>query len=215
MNILAFDTSSDTIYLALSKHGDVSGCCELNSKGGLKQLADAIKALGDSAEMALEEIDLVAYGEGPGSFTGVRISAAYAQSLSYGLGARLVAFSSLQLMAQAAKLAEPAVVAIDARMQEAYVGKYLYDVDEGIAVPQCDDMIMSLKSLGELAKNSQPKMGNGWALLKSEGRAVPVLHPIEIMPKHLIELAENYALRQCDISPLNLSPHYIRDKVTS
>jgi tRNA threonylcarbamoyladenosine biosynthesis protein TsaB len=69
------------------------------------------------------DVQIVAFGAGPGSFTGVRTACATAQALAYGWGASLVAVDCLEALAEASELARVDVL-LDARMNELYTASF-------------------------------------------------------------------------------------------
>ena len=82
------------------------------------------------ARLRLSELDGIAFGAGPGSFTGLRIACGVAQGLALGAGLKVVGVSTLEAMAEIARLRRGStrvVAALDARMQEVYLGAYEYD----------------------------------------------------------------------------------------
>ena len=91
-------------------------------------------------ELALSDVDAIAFGCGPGSFTGIRIAAGVAQGLAYGLDVPIYAISNLQALALQSYLEHgiaSVLVAIDARMSEVYWG--LFEVSEkGISINNVD-----------------------------------------------------------------------------
>lgn len=88
------------------------------------------------AGLTMADVDVVAYGRGPGAFAGIRIAAGMAQGLALGLDIPVVAVSSLEALALGAALQQrdtdgahlAALGALDARMGEVYVGGYLVDL---------------------------------------------------------------------------------------
>jgi tRNA threonylcarbamoyladenosine biosynthesis protein TsaB len=88
-------------------------------------------ALGE-AGCALRDLDEVAFGAGPGSFTGLRIACGIAQGLGFGANVPVRAVSSLLALAQASG-AHAALVALDARMGEVYWAAYRRGADDGMS----------------------------------------------------------------------------------
>jgi len=124
MNFVAFETSSDTISIAVSCDGRVYAKGIVNAAKLNAELAlPTMHALMREAQLTMADIDAVAFGQGPGSFTGVRIACGIAQGLAYGLGKRVCGVTSLRLLAEQVD-AEYVITAIDARMGEIYFAVY-------------------------------------------------------------------------------------------
>jgi tRNA threonylcarbamoyladenosine biosynthesis protein TsaB len=129
--LLAFDTSTEVMSLALVR-GDT--CVTREAEGGaqasLRLIPDALRLLQD-AGCALAQLDAIAFGRGPGAFTGLRTASSVAQGLALGAGKPVLAVDSLLLVADDARLQQPEVsdwwVAMDARMSELYAGRYRWD----------------------------------------------------------------------------------------
>lgn len=122
-NILALDTSSDYCSVSLYTNGHYYSHSELAPRSHTQLLLPMAKAIVDSHGLELNQLDAVAFGCGPGSFTGLRIAAGVAQGLAYGLGCSIYPVSNLKAMAlQAYKKTgqKKVLVAIDARMNEVY-----------------------------------------------------------------------------------------------
>jgi tRNA threonylcarbamoyladenosine biosynthesis protein TsaB len=123
MNILAFDTSTDYCSAALWRDG---ACVERAVAAGqshsslLMQMVDEVLA---ESRLTLHSLDGLAYGEGPGSFTGLRIACAVAQGLAFSADLPVAGIGTLQAMAAASD--SPRVICcLDARMQEVYHAAY-------------------------------------------------------------------------------------------
>lgn len=129
--LLAFDTSTET--LAVAALGP-RGACACNERGGAAastQLLPTIATVLERAGLVLADVAAIAFGRGPGAFTGLRTSCAVAQGLGLGLGRPLLPLDSLLIVAEDALDMPPpdgtactAAVAMDARMGEIYGGVY-------------------------------------------------------------------------------------------
>lgn len=129
VNIAAFETSTETISIALRHGGETAMAChpESGQKSGELTLPSLARLL-DEAGLTVRDLDLIVFGQGPGSFTGVRVACAVAQGLAFALGKPLIGLPSPVALAHAAGAAHrPVLVAMDARMGEAYVAAYVPD----------------------------------------------------------------------------------------
>src|SRR5438270_11755279 len=127
MRILAFDTSGTWCSVALLEDATVVQREEAVGNAHSERLLPMINALLDDAGAALHSVDVIAFGAGPGSFTGVRIAASVAQGLALGLDRRAIAVCSLEAIAEQAydqHGSERVIACADARMQEIYVAGY-------------------------------------------------------------------------------------------
>ncbi|MDE1184032.1 tRNA (adenosine(37)-N6)-threonylcarbamoyltransferase complex dimerization subunit type 1 TsaB [Paraburkholderia sp.] len=95
------------------------------------RLLPAIRELFDEAGILLSDCDAVAFGSGPGSFTGLRTATGVAQGLAFGLNRPVVPVGTLLACAEFARLRDPSVTrvltALDARMDEVYWADYAWD----------------------------------------------------------------------------------------
>lgn len=126
--ILALETSTERLSLAIT-HGDRVWVREVDAGQRHSELAMAeLGALFAEANLKLTDVDAIAFGQGPGSFVGVRIACGLAQGLALGAGKQLIAVPTQLALAEQAMLAMPeatrVLVAIDARMGEFYVAAY-------------------------------------------------------------------------------------------
>jgi tRNA threonylcarbamoyladenosine biosynthesis protein TsaB len=130
MRILALDASTEVCSVAL---GDEAGFVERSVVAGQRHselLLPMIRALLAEAGIGVGALDGIAFGSGPGSFTGLRIACGAAQGLAFGTGKPVVGIPTLMAMAEAARLRDGSrrvVAALDARMREVYVAAYEHD----------------------------------------------------------------------------------------
>ena len=123
MNILAFDTSTEYLSLALLK-GSETFNYDCNAGQTHSQIIlPQIQAMLDKANLQLSDLQCIAFGAGPGSFTGVRIAAGVAQGLGFGTNLPVVSVCTLLALAEASS-ADKVIACLDARMGEVYHAAY-------------------------------------------------------------------------------------------
>lgn len=99
MNILLLESSSKNIEFAFSKSGEITILKKLDSESNADSLIYIIKQEFESVNMDLSCLDVVSISNGPGSFTGLRISSAIAKGICFGLGCKLVEIPTLDIIA--------------------------------------------------------------------------------------------------------------------
>ncbi len=128
--LLAFDTSTETMAVAVQS---LAGLFTWNGEGGAAasaQLIPQIHRLLKQAGLDFRDLHAIAFGNGPGAFTGLRTACAVAQGLALGAVLPVVPVDSLRIVAEDVRVAHPGAaalqvhVAMDARMGEAYAGAY-------------------------------------------------------------------------------------------
>ena len=127
MRLLAFDTSTQWLSVACGAQGNWFVRGEPAGQAHSERLLPLIDAVLVEAGWSLRSLDGIAFGAGPGSFTGVRIACGVAQGLGLGAELPLVPVPTLLALAHAAwrEHAETHIVAcLDARMREVYVAAY-------------------------------------------------------------------------------------------
>ena len=125
MKFLAIESSTDRLSLAV-QHGEHIWAFE--GAGGAQSSATLIPAVMDllqQANLSLPDLNAIAFGRGPGAFTGLRTACAVAQGLALGAALPVLPIDTLLCVAEAARLqADRVMVLMDARMQQLYGAAY-------------------------------------------------------------------------------------------
>ncbi len=124
MKILAFDTSTEYLSIALWCDGEVSARDQLAGQSHSSLILPQLREMLDEAGLALKDFDGIAFGAGPGSFTGLRIGCGVAQGLAFGAGLPVLGVSTLLALA-AASDQDRVIACLDARMGEVYHATYV------------------------------------------------------------------------------------------
>jgi len=127
MKLLALDTATGHCSAALLVDGRLTEAATHAEKAQAEGILPLVEGLLKDAGLELAALDAVAFGRGPGAFTGLRVAAAIAQGLAYGAGLPVLPVSNLAALAHAAQRVHGAarvVACLDARMQEVYWGTF-------------------------------------------------------------------------------------------
>lgn len=177
MNILAFDTATHACTVALQAGDKVIWRHEITPNEQTAHILPMMDALLIEVGLSLAQLDGLAFGQGPGSFMGVRIAASLAQGIGFGSDLPVVPLSTLQTIATGLyreQGAEAVAVAWDARMGEIYWGQYAYDTTQAAMVAmEADALVLPEKaSVLALAEHSDVLIGagNGWAVYEENLR---------------------------------------------
>ena len=175
MNILAIETATEACSVAIYRDGEVFHRYELAPRKHTQLIIPMMDEVLTEAGVARSELDAIAFGRGPGAFTGLRIAVGIAQGLSLALEKPLIGISTMAAMAQQVFETEDVaglslLAAIDARMNEVYWGRY-QSVD-GEAILQGEEQVSAPDLLLQGDVDSVV-FGSGWEAYHSEFLAVP------------------------------------------
>jgi len=123
VNLLALETSTRRLSVALWHDRELAERSADAPNGGSGLLLPWVRELLAEAELALSQLDGIAFGAGPGSFTGLRLAAGCAQGLAFGANLPVLGVGSLEALALASG-EEKVFACVDARMNEVYVAAY-------------------------------------------------------------------------------------------
>jgi len=219
--LLALDSSTDALALALHTP---QGRWQLNEPGGAAasaRIVPAVRELLQQAGVGLAALDAIAFGAGPGAFTGLRTACAVAQGLAFGAGKPVLPLDSLQIVAEDAWGTAPAAaglhwVAVDARMDEAYAAAYNRTTDGGWSAAVAP-ALYTLPALAEAWQQHPPAAIAGNALAVFRGRlpstGASCVPELSDRASALGRLARQAWRRGGAIDPALALPLYLRDKV--
>ncbi|MCW5652081.1 MAG: tRNA (adenosine(37)-N6)-threonylcarbamoyltransferase complex dimerization subunit type 1 TsaB [Ramlibacter sp.] len=216
MNLLAFDTSTETLSIGVSRsQAGQERVWHHSGAGGAQASATLIPqalALLGQAGLALRELDAVVFGCGPGSFTGLRTACSVAQGLAYGAGVPVLPVDTLLAVAEEARHAGGAtdlLALLDARMDEVYSADYRFS--DGRWRQGGDFRLTPPQDIR--VTPGQVLAGNAFA---AYGARLPAgVRQIEALPTALalLRLAPGLLAEGQAVAPGLALPRYIRDKV--
>lgn len=225
--LLAFDTSTERLALALQAPG---GPWCVNAAGGAAASATLLpqaQRLLAGAGLRLADLRFIAFGRGPGAFTGLRTACAVAQGLAHGIGCPLLPIDSLLIVAEDARRQAAASgdvrdaapfdigVAMDARMDEAYAACYRWQGGawQVLQAPA----LFTLPALNAAWDGAalQAVAGSAWPAF---GARLPVPGGVPVFAETqraaaLLRLALHAAVAGAGIDAADALPLYLRDKV--
>lgn len=132
MQLLAFDTSTDTLSIAVQRGAQVWAHSGAGGAQASTTLIPAIRALLAQAGLGFAELDALVFGRGPGSFTGLRTACSVAQGLAFGARLPVLPVDTLLAVAEQAHFEHGCtrvLAALDARMDEVYVAPFEWQAD--------------------------------------------------------------------------------------
>lgn len=218
MNILALDTSSSACSIALLVNNTVKSQHQDAPMQQAQLILPMIDDLLKSEKIELNQLDAIAFGCGPGSFTGIRIATSIAQGLAYAMQIPLIPISSLAALAQAAFVDlgwKNLFVAIDARIQEVYCAKYKAN-SHGLVELIGQERVCSPSEIQcEVDSDEWSGVGNAWQIYVDKMTFHPQQTDFTQLPtaKAIIQLAIPRFEKQNWVNPRDALPVYLRDEV--
>jgi tRNA threonylcarbamoyladenosine biosynthesis protein TsaB len=217
MKLLAIDTSALACSVALVINDDIKLVHEIIPMQQAQQLLPMIDELLKSNNVKVTELSALAFGCGPGSFTGVRIATSVIQGLAFATQLPVISISSLAAAAQTAYEEfhwQKILVAMDARMSEIYCGAYQVNA-QGLMELQGTESLCRPENLPHMIDNDWYGAGNGWKVYEELLPFKPLATAAEILPSALgvSLLAKAKYLRHEWIQADQAIPVYLRDHV--
>ncbi len=181
MYLLALDTSTEAGSAALCLNGQLLERSELAPRRHGERILPMIDALLAEAGIGKRQLDAIAVGRGPGSFTGVRLGVSLAQGMALGLDLPVVAVSSLAALALEAPNDNATILAaIDARMGEVYMATFRRCCD-GLVELLDEEQVGKADTFSISESATWYGVGNGWQTYREE-----LLGLLPIMPRNIL-----------------------------
>jgi tRNA threonylcarbamoyladenosine biosynthesis protein TsaB len=222
VNLLAIDTATEGCSAAVLAGSRLVTRYMEAERGHAEQILSMVDAALAEAEVSLKELDAIAFGRGPGGFTGVRLAASVAQGLAFGANVRVIPISDLAAVAQRVLDNEAAAQAVlvcnDARMQEVYWAYYERN-GAGLATLRGNEAVAPPDAV-ELPGDARSPIhgaGRGFRAYPQLGRRLQSLEAIHeaVLPRagEIVRLAVTELKEGRTVRPEQAIPVYLRDQV--
>ena len=217
-SILAIETATSSCSVALVCDDHVFARNQTGNNIHSNVLLDMINEVLTQAQITTQQIQAVAVGQGPGSFTGLRIGIGVAQGIAFGADAPMVGISSLDALANQSPKTGRVIAGIDARMGEIYWCEYLKSNDRierigelKVGAPNTivsEDLLAHITLVGNAWHEYQGKFNH--QLLQNSTIVETEIYP---MAESLLSLAQHAYRRGELINAIDFSPEYVRNDV--
>jgi tRNA threonylcarbamoyladenosine biosynthesis protein TsaB len=216
LKILVLETSTELCSAALWLDGEVDSREVVAGQRNSELLLPMVDALLAAHDISARDLDGVAFGSGPGAFTGVRIACGVAQGIAFGIDVPVAGIGTLLALA-AASGAERVVCCLDARMGEVYHAAYEKRGDDFVEVHAPG--LYKPAAVPALPEGRWSGCGSGFAVFREElaaRYAGSLEHVIENVVPHAREiavLAAKQFARGNTVDAADALPLYVRNKV--
>jgi tRNA threonylcarbamoyladenosine biosynthesis protein TsaB len=215
MNLLAIETSTELCSVALLRDSELFVEEALAENRHSELLMPMLRRLLERAGLTARHMDAFAFGQGPGSFTGIRIACGVVQGLAFAAGRQVVPVPSLLALAEQTHEAR-VVTALDARMGEAYLAAYARSADDWdeVIAPR----LVDATTLPALPGRHWVASGSGFdrhAWLRDGYRACVAMRYEADLPRAaaIVRIAARRLARGAGVAAEQAAPLYLRDKV--
>jgi tRNA threonylcarbamoyladenosine biosynthesis protein TsaB len=223
MILLAIETATDACSAALSIDGEIHERFEIAPRAHTELILPMIDELMAAAGITIAQVDAMAFGRGPGAFTGVRIAVGVTQGIAFGADLPVVPVSTLAALAQGAvaqqSQADRVLAALDARMDEVYWGAYRRNA-AGMMELDGEECVSAPGEVPLPSGEDWQGVGEGWAAYEAilagrcggqiatwDGTCFPRARDVAVLG--LVGYQTGLA-----VSAEQALPVYLRDKVT-
>ncbi|MHB1947740.1 MAG: tRNA (adenosine(37)-N6)-threonylcarbamoyltransferase complex dimerization subunit type 1 TsaB [Gammaproteobacteria bacterium] len=217
MKLLAIDTSSSACSVAIMIDDKVKALHEIAPMQQAQKILPMIDSLLRDTNTSLNQLDALAFGCGPGSFTGVRIATSVMQGLGYAMNLPLIPVSSLAALAQATYEDlgwKNLLVGVDARIQEVYWGAYQAN-SRGWVELVGKEQVCPPEAVIVPKEMDWNGVGNAWEVYNNQLPYKPSTIDTSRLPMAtgILSLAKIHFKNQQWVKPADAVPVYLRDDV--
>ena len=218
MNLLAIESATETVSVALAVNGEVLERFEHAPRRHAELLLPWVESVLAEAGIGFSSLDAIAFSRGPGSFTSLRIGIGIVQGLAWASDRPVIPVSSLAATAQTA-LSEginSALVALDARMNEVFTCTFEAN-SNGIMTPLGEEKVCAPEEVQLLSGSETHGIGIGFDRYPVLGMLAGQLAGIraDTWPKasSVLKLAQEWLLSHEALPAEQAQPVYLRDNV--
>lgn len=216
MKLLALETSTEACSVAITVDHQLAERLVLEQQHSARLLGLIDELLAETG-LRLAQLDAIAFGRGPGMFTGLRIGVGVVQGLAFGADLPVIAVSSLAALAQGQE-AERVLAALDARMSQVYWGAYERGA-EGVMALVGREAVLAPEEVPVPAGAGWIGAGSGWdryaeRLMTRLGARVARWHAgCYPLARHVAALARVEAAHGRTLTAEEALPVYLREQV--
>ncbi|MDR1057798.1 MAG: tRNA (adenosine(37)-N6)-threonylcarbamoyltransferase complex dimerization subunit type 1 TsaB [Coxiellaceae bacterium] len=218
LKILAIDTSTDACSSALLFNHKIIDRFMVAPRKHTSFILSMVNDLLSEGEIEFNQLDAIAFGCGPGSFTGVRLATSVAQGFALASNLSVIKISTLRALAQEVFVefrATKVLVAQDARMQEVYWGEYCVD-NNGIMKAIKPDSLINPYKIKTIINSDFVGVGDGFEVYNdffTKNCKIPFIPKKYIQAKYVARLAANDFVQGLVVTADKVQPTYLREKV--
>ena len=221
MIALAIDTSTSAQVIGLRMGSEDIERFEIAGRAHSKLILPAILDLLAQAGIDKRSLDVIVFGQGPGSFTGLRIAVGVVQGLAFGLDIPVVPVSTLACLAQGEYRRSGAthiVVAQTARLEEVFFGSF--EIRDGLVRAVGEERVVEASMVPHQSFDTCVGVGSGWTLktqLEAALGAIAQQVVLEAWPRSpdLLDLGMQAMEEGKAVSALEARPMYLREQVAT
>ena len=220
--ILAIETATEACSAALLCDGEVIAREQVAPRKHNELILPMCDQLLSDAACSVKQLDAIAFGRGPGAFTGVRIATSVVQGIAYAQDLPVIPVSTLATLAQAAinvYRCGQVMPAIDARMEEIYWAVYVRG-QNGVAELVADERVERPSLVRVDVSSGCVGVGSGWGTYKEilqERTTIPseqIFSDALPSARETVQIAEHKFSNNEVVSADQAIPVYLRDNVT-
>ncbi len=219
MKLLAIETATEACSAALLIDDSITARAEIAPQQHTRLILPMVDELLTEAGITISNLDAIAFGQGPGAFTGVRIAIGVVQGLAFAHNLPVIPVSSMAALAQQfTEEYSNIAVAIDARMGEVYWGQYQLN-DGGIMQLLAEEAVLSPNEVKADSNQKWFGAGTGWGTYEKElsqqfnDNLIGFSSECFPLAKYTLQIAKTKLNRNEIYDASNAEPVYLRNKV--